>query len=112
MFTIQEKIKMFRVLKAVRAKWDGMMENGDRLGRYVEEARFIRKRLENIESPLAEIAFDLECKLSFLEGERARNGGLNGIEATKADAYYNMAVALVATETDEKTAHDFKMGKF
>ena len=90
--------KAFRVPKKIWEKWEAMTDRNDHAGRNYEKIAFMRKGMEQIGSPLAEVVYDLECKASWIVGERMRNGGLNGNEVTKSEAYYKMALECVAME--------------
>ena len=103
--------KAFKVPKKLWAKWEAMSDSNDHAGRNYEVIAFMRKGLEKIESPLAEVVYDLECKASWIVGERMRKGGLNGNDVTKSEAYYKMALACVDMEAGSTGGVHIETGK-
>ena len=103
--------KAFKVPKKLWEKWETMTDRGDHAGRNYEMIAFIRKGLEKIGSPLAEDVYDLECKASWFVGNREMNGGLNGNEVTKSEAYYKMALACVDMEAGSTGLVHIETGK-
>lgn len=103
--------KAFKVSKKLWAKWEDMTDRNDHAGRNLDEVMFIRKGMEKIGSPLAEVVYDLECKSSRIVGARERNGGLTADEVTKSLAYYKMALACVKIEAGSDGIIHLTMGK-
>ena len=103
--------KAFEVPKNLWEKWETMTDRGDYAGRNYEVIAFMRKGLEKIGSPLAEVVYDLECKAAWIVGERQRNGGLNGNEVTKSEAYYKMALECVYMEAGSTGGVHIETGK-
>ena len=102
--------RAFKVPKKVRAKWDAMTECNDHQGRMKEEILFIAQAMKKVGSPFAEMAQELYERESGLCEKRDKAGGLNYMECQLGRGYYNMALALVATETSAKVAKEFSDG--
>ena len=103
--------KAFKVPAKLWAKWEAMTDRNDHAGRNYEEIAFIRKGMEKIGSPLAEVVYDLECKSSWIVGERMRNGGMTFNDVTKSNAYYKMALACVDVEAGSTGLVHVETGK-
>ena len=103
--------KAFKVPKKLWEKWETMTDRGDHAGRNYEVIAFMRKGLEKIESPLAEVISDLESKALEIVYIRSRKGGLNGNEVTKSEAYYKMALACVDMEAGSTGVVHIETGK-
>ena len=102
--------RAFKVPKKVRAAWDAMTERGDVQGRYRKEILFIAQAMKKVGSPFAEMAQKLYERESGLCEKRDNGEGLNYMECQLGRGYYNMALALVATETSAKVAKEFRDG--
>ena len=103
--------KAFKVPKKLWAKWEEMTRSNDYAGRNYEEIAFIRKGMEKIGSPLAEVVYDLECKSSWIVGERMRKDGMDGNDVTKSNAYHRMAMACLELETGSTGVVHLTTGK-
>ena len=103
--------KAFKVPKKLWEKWETMTDRGDYAGRNYAVIAFMRKGLEKIGSPLAEVVDDLECKAARIVVERDINGGLNGNEVTKSEAYYKMALECVYMEAGSTGGVHIETGK-
>ena len=103
--------KAFKVPKKLWEKWEAMTDRNDHAGRNYEVIAFMRKGLEKIGSPLAEVVDDLECKAARIVVERDINGGLTYNDVTKSNAYYKMALACVDVETGSTGVVHIETGK-
>ena len=103
--------KAFKVPKKLWEKWEAMTDRNDHAGRNYEVIAFIRKGLEKIGSPLAEVVSDLESNASWIVDERRSKGGLNGNDVTKSEAFYKMALACVDMEAGRTALVHIETGK-
>lgn len=103
--------KAFKVPKKLWEKWETMTDRGDYAGRNHEVVSFIRKGMEKIGSPLAEVVGELESKALDIVYIRSRQDGLNGNDVTKSEAYYKMALECVGIEAGSTGVIHIETGK-